>query len=354
MNRNEISETLSAASATFDLLRLDESEILILPFGGRVLGLFASGAGNNFFWVNSSFGSPDSARVLLADPEWCNSGGDRTWLAPEIDVFFPQFPDLSVYRVPFELDPGHYEIIHENSKYTLRNEFQIRLSRSGRTGSGRIIKTWAAAPNPLRYESLDLEVEFAGYTQRTDLTVDEGVKSAGIWNLLQLPPGGTALVPVYSHIQPHIYVGTVESGELHTSGSLIRYSSNRIGIKKLGIPSAFSTGRLGYIHKTDKAFELIIRNFFSVPSGEYIDVPWTDSGETGLPKYGTQICFVKSRLGDYVELEYHTPRFMDMPLSCEDVSQVWAYRGSAEAIRKVASQLLANDFESEELAHIFV
>ena len=46
------------------------------------------------------------AAAFFAGDQWHNSGGDRTWLAPEVDFFFPNFPRTDVYWQPRQLDPG--------------------------------------------------------------------------------------------------------------------------------------------------------------------------------------------------------------------------------------------------------
>src|SRR5256885_8036826 len=70
----------------------DGSRLLVLPHGARVLGLFARASEENFFWTNPVLSSIGSARSFFRSQEWYNPGGDRTWLAPEIDIFFPKFP----------------------------------------------------------------------------------------------------------------------------------------------------------------------------------------------------------------------------------------------------------------------
>jgi hypothetical protein len=39
----------------------DGSHVLILPYGGRVLGLFAPGSSENFYWTHPALGSFESA-----------------------------------------------------------------------------------------------------------------------------------------------------------------------------------------------------------------------------------------------------------------------------------------------------
>src|SRR5271170_2129040 len=65
----------------------DGTRILVLPHGGRVLGLFAPRNDKNFLWTHSALGSVATARGLFAEMGWPNPGGDRTWLAPVPELF---------------------------------------------------------------------------------------------------------------------------------------------------------------------------------------------------------------------------------------------------------------------------
>src|SRR5260370_34899165 len=76
----------------------DGTRLLILPCGGRILGVFAPGSEENFLWTNSVLNSAETARAYYASDDWQNSGGDRTWLAPEVDFFFPKYPKMKTPR----------------------------------------------------------------------------------------------------------------------------------------------------------------------------------------------------------------------------------------------------------------
>jgi len=70
----------------------DGSAALVFPYGGRILGLFAPESEQNFFWTHPALDAEETARDFYKSAQWHNSGGDRTWLAPEVDFFFPNFP----------------------------------------------------------------------------------------------------------------------------------------------------------------------------------------------------------------------------------------------------------------------
>jgi len=67
----------------------DGTHVLVLPYGGRVLGLYSPGNEENFYWTHTALEAADSARAFYASDQWHNSGGDRTWLAPEADLLIP-------------------------------------------------------------------------------------------------------------------------------------------------------------------------------------------------------------------------------------------------------------------------
>jgi hypothetical protein len=328
----------------------DGSRVLLLPHGGRVLGLFAPSNETNFYWTHPALESVETARAFYASDAWQNSGGDRTWLAPEVDLFFPNFPDMNTYWQPRELDPGHYHVVEGGSGIELVNRLHVILSRTKQRVELEIVKSVAPAPNPLRYErGLDLRgLEYAGYSQFTSLAlVGDSVDTdprVGLWNLVQMPHGGDLLVPTYVRAVPKICFGTIPPEDLIAGDHLVRYKMRQTGEHKLEIRATATCGRVGYLYRTAEQWTAIIRNFAVNPSGEYIDVPWNDTEDLG---YSTQACNVNSALGTFSELEYHIPAIGKGTgrVRCDDAAQVWAFRGPESAIRTVAGHLLTSQWE---------
>jgi hypothetical protein len=342
-------EVLKAVGKTPELVtNPDGTTVLLLPYGGRVLGLFAPGSEENFYWTHSALASVESARAFYESKEWHNSGGDRTWLAPEVDIFLPNFPSTDGYFQPRELDPGNYEAVRGDGGLQLVNRLKLRLGRTGREVALRMSKSVAPAANPLRYEKdLDLhEVKYAGYTQFTSLemseTHDPEEASVGLWNLVQMPHRGELLIPTYSRTAPKTWFGNIGSDDLSVGERLVRYKMRATGEHKLGIRAVATTGRVGYVYGSDDACTLIVRNFVVNPSGEYVDAPWKDPDDVG---YSTQACNVNSKLGSFSELEYHIPAIGGKTgrIRCDDAAQVWAFRGPREAVQRVARCLLSPD-----------
>lgn len=323
----------------------DGSEVLVLPYGGRILGLFTPGGDENLYWTHPALESATSATEFYASKHWHNSGGDRTWLAPEVDFFFPNFPQTDVYFQPRQLDPGDWRITVEADAVRLVNRLTHRLSRSGESIDLEITKSISSAPNPLRHEPAwaDLSaVEYAGYTLRSSLALmgEQSVGPVGLWNLIQMPHGGDLLVATYFASLPRIYFGDVSAQDLAVDSHLIRYTMRAVGEHKIGIRALATTGRIGYRYPVgDGRWVLIVRNVFVNPSGEYVDVPWGDTQDFG---YVVQACNVNSALGSFSELEYHVPAIGSGTgrTRCEDFSQTWAFRGPRAAIDQIAGQLL--------------
>jgi hypothetical protein len=326
----------------------DGTRLLILPYGGRVLGLFAPGNENNFYWTHPALNAVETAREFYRGDGWHNSGGDRTWLAPEVDLFFPGFPKLDAYFQQRSLDPGNYQVKHAKGDFQLVNRLTVKFSRSQKNVALKIVKRFGPAKNPLRHErGLKLQgVEYAGYTQCTalELTGDRRRTSdhVGLWNLIQMPHGGDLLIPTFGRTQPrHIFstVDTIPSQDLITTDRLIRYRMRQKGEHKISIRAVSVSNRIGYLHRSRGQWALIIRNFVVNPSGEYVDVPWSETGYLG---FGVQACNVNSRLGKFSELEYHTPAIGRGTgvARCTDIAQVWAFRGRRPDIGLIARTLL--------------
>ena len=320
----------------------DGTTVLILPHGGRVLGLFAPHSEENFYWTHPALASAESAAKFYQSSEWHNSGGDRTWLAPEVDFFFPNYPKTDVYWQPREFDPGNYRVIEDGDGERLVNRAKCLLSRSKTQVEVEIAKSIAPAPNPLRFERnlIDLPVEYAGYTQCTSLAFLSGSDPVGLWNLIQMPHGGELLVPTYVKSEPKLVFGKMGPDDLQVSDRLIRYRMRADGEQKIAVRALAVTGRIGYLYPTaDDRWALIVRNVCLNPSGLYVDVPWDDPDDFG---YAIQACHVNSALGCFSELEYHVPAVGPGTdrTRCEDVAQVWAFRGRREAIQSVAQGLL--------------
>jgi hypothetical protein len=328
----------------------DGSRLLILPRGGRVLGLFVSNEPENFFWTHPALGTAPAARQLLSDPRWPNPGGDRTWLAPTTELFIGDMKRIwATYREPATVDPGRYRCISRNGVLELVNRGRVRLFRSGGAALVEIRKSFGPAPDPLRREAArPAGIRYAGYSTRLSLRVLTNPRQVriGLWPLLQLPPGGEMILPTFHRTQPRTIFGDVPRADLVVDDHLVRYRMHSPTTAKIAVRAVATTGRMGYLRQTARGqAELVVRNFSVNPSGDYLDTPFDDLADRA---YAVQACNVaEPTLGHFSEIEHHVPvapRDSDATVSAEE-SQVWAYRGSLSAVRRVIRQLLTgSDF----------
>jgi len=317
----------------------DGTRLLVLPFGGRLLGLFPPGPAENFLWTNPALATRESTAAWSSRVGWPNSGGDRTWLAPEIDLFFGDLNrSWETYAVPPALDPGYWTLSSATAtELCLTNSTRLWLHRSGCAINVRLCKSYRAAVNPLARSGL----QYAGYTQVTTLELESGTNvPLGIWNLLQLPQGGTLLIPTRTATRPQLVFGKSAADELTVATGLVRWNMAVTGQDtKIAIKAQSLTGRAGYLHETATLgiWDLVVREFAVDPGGHYVDALWEPPHENG---WCFQACCVRNGPAKFNELEYHAP------VGCrQDESHVWAFRGPANLIAEAAVKLLGAEVD---------
>jgi hypothetical protein len=343
-----MTQTLAAAGKSLDIfVTPDGTRLVLLPYGARVLGLLTGGDEENFFWTNPTLDSVETARNMFAGGGWHNTGGDRTWIAPELDTFFTD-ATFAQYWQPRPLDMSDYVVERIGGGCRLSRQMSLHLARQNRDVSLRLAKWFGPAANPLRYErdmaALVGSVQYAGYSQRVTLSaLDESANpfpALGIWNLVQLPPGGEMLVPLYSRAVPQKCFGDMPADRVVIEDHVLRVRADFGGSHKIAVKAASLCGRTGYVYTQNDRWSLIVRNFAVNPSGQYVDVQRHDLDDYG---YAFQMCRVdEPDFGSFCEMEYHAPALGELPdpARSEDLSQLWAFRGTRSAIDAVTRKLL--------------
>lgn len=343
-----LTQTIHEAGKKLELFETpDGTRMLMFPYGARVLGLFSSKTQESFFWNNPHLEEKVTAKSLLTSDGWHNTGGDRTWIAPEWDTFFPD-ANSNAYLQPRQLDMSDYRLDDVNGGTQFSREMTLHLARPNRNVRIELTKWFGPAHNPLRYErdmaAVNAAVEYAGYTQRVTIQcLDKDADAqggVGTWNLVQLPPGGEMLVPIYSRNTPQKCFGNIPADRIHMENHVLRIKVDFPGSHKIALKAASICGRAGYVYNRGDRYSLVIRNFAVNPSGQYIDVQRHDPDDYG---YAFQMCRVdEPEYGSFCELEYHAPAlgaFPD-PSRSEDNSQLWAFRGDRDSIDAIAHKLL--------------
>lgn len=350
---NTLSQTLENAGKTAETLTLaDGAALVLLPYGARGLGLFAAGSNENFFWTNPALRTGCTAEAMFRNSGWHNTGGDRTWIAPELDVFFTDAA-ATQYVQPRALDMSDYLVERVGGGRRLSREMTLHLVRPDRAVRLRLDKWFAPAANPLRYEKelADVvgSVEYAGYVQRITLeAIDQSATNPpalGIWNLLQLPPGGEMIVPWYAASVPQKCFGDLPAACVTFEDRAMRIRVDFPGSHKIALQAASLCGRAGYVYGGEERCSLVVRNFAVNPSGRYVDVAKHAPDDEG---YAFQMCRVdEAEMGSFCELEYHVPALGSgpEPARSDDVSQTWAFRGPRPAIARIARRLLGTEVE---------
>jgi hypothetical protein len=342
-DRRRLGETAAAAGlGPGSLVAADGGEVVVLRDGGRVIGLFPGRSGPNLLWTNPALESAASARRLYAQDSWANVGGDRTWLAPEIEFFFPRYPDTSAYVQPRAFDPGAYrEEASEPGCLRLVNEASVTAHRAGVEIPLRMTKTVRAAANPLRDAGIP-DVAYAGYALHVAVEIVAAAclpPHVGIWNLLQLPAGGELFIPTYERCVPTLFFGDIPAGHLRVRERSIAYRMAAVGEQKISVPAVATTGRMAYLWHEGRTSMLVVRSFHPDPSGAYVDAWHERPDETG---FAVQACAINSGWGSFSEVEYHAPA-IGGPTGlrrCNDVSQVWGFSGPRDAIARVLRALV--------------
>ena len=325
----------------------DGTRLLLLPYGARILGLYAPGSQRNFLWTNPDLKDAGTAKALFESDGWRNTGGDRTWLTPELDIFFPNYPNTDTHWAPRQLDADDYEVLKTVNGIGMSKRMTIDLARPKQSIELQLTKFVSPAPNPLRHErdaGQLMAIPYAGYTLKTSIELQDlralELGQVGIWNLLQMPHGGDILVPTYAKTNPTVLFGNIPAEDLIAKDHLLTFRIRAAGEHKIAVRAVATTGRAGYLYQTGDEWAIVIRNSFVNPSGEYVDCPKSDPDDLG---YSFHAVNVDSALGKFCEMEYHVPAigkelFFHRSV---DVSQVWAYRGAKEQIKAIARRLLS-------------
>jgi len=315
MKSNLIS-ALAAAEHPLIELETQDGSLLILPHGARVLGLFSS-SDENFFWVNPALADVANAKAFFSSKDWKNSGGDRTWVAPETDLFIKNIDDpWNTYEVPSAIDPGNYTVRKDDGQVKMINQASIVLHSLRQECEIELEKTIRTVVNPLHCEKEANEflcqLEYIGYEQVTTLRLispplptpprkpkasvgsctpnpsqeensqeERGVR-LGLWNLIQLPAGGHIIIPTVKKSSPHDYFEKTGPKHLRVTPRFIHFLLDANERHKIGVKAISTIGRMGYLRPIEAGIRtLVVRNFLVNPSGEYVDTPWDNRNDSG-------------------------------------------------------------------------
>ncbi|MHA6482783.1 DUF6786 family protein [Paenibacillus sp. strain BS8-2] len=323
---------------------MDGSSLLVLPRGGRLLGLVPGKTDAPLpFWTPATAASRD---------HW-NVGGDRTWISPELEYFVDS---EGQYSVPGSLDPGNWTLeSHSTEEIRLGMDGVLRHRTSAIPIKFQIKKRFTYAPNPLLQNGstvslADPAVSYAGCETTTELSLEplgnadhrteaEGNGYCNLWSILQLPSDGEALIPTFGGAQPLIMFADSPPETLGISPYGMRIPCGGSSKFKLSFDAIASTGRLGYIRRlSEDVSTLIIRQFAVQSAGIYPDYPPDQPSYRGSC---VQVFNDGGQFGNFAELEYHAPALpIWKPGQTSDHSTLFYFSGPPSSIKRIAEHML--------------
>ncbi|MFD2330569.1 DUF6786 family protein [Cohnella sp. GCM10020058] len=311
--------------------------IVLLARGARVIGIFPGKDDRNLLWVH-----PDAANAA----DW-NTGGDRTWISPELEYFVKSADSFEEsYSVPGELDPGRYamEMQDEDRRADFSQSVSLRAYRSETDSRLTIGKTIALEPDPVRLLSASLgHYRYIGYDTTVRICDNDPERSApaASWSIMQVPAGGAVWIPTYGQAEIFGMFGPIDASDAVANPGLVQFRIDASRRFKGSIKAHDVTGRIAYYREEGESAHLLVRSFYPVPSRDYRDAPRHSPDDRG---HCVQVYSDDGTLGSFGELEYHTP-VIDKERgerSLTDRSQVWAYSGRADTIAAIRRLLIGH------------
>ncbi len=321
-------------------------------YWGRIFGPYGDDKGSGSLWTSGTIYDESLFSEMVKQKDWC-IGGDRIWLAPEVQYNIPdRFSDITKngYSLQTQIDPGHYTLhITAIGDVLLYQDMKLKLYNTAAGIKHLSLKRLISpAMDPIRcvrgYENISKKVKYTGYTQMIQLkdrTPDSAMTE--IWNLIQVNPGGFAIIPVAGEVEYQDYYAPIDPSYMKVTEKAIFLKLTGGRKYKVGVKSACVFGRVGYIEDIEgEDVRLIVRNFFNNPSFPYIDEPIKKPGSSGD---SLQIYNDDGNLGGFGEIEVHgcavggnTGR-----KESRDIIDFWQYVGKKEEIWLVAKLLLGID-----------
>jgi len=343
----QIIDRLNENNFQYAVLKLaGDAAIIISQRGGRIFGPFLSQNAESMLWMNSSFADADVFKTFLESGDW-NLGGDRFWIAPEIQYNVKDRTDfVGTYQLPSQVDPGRYVLDQTAAnEYSLSQDMTLKAHN---LASGekqlRLERLIRRAEDPLRnlsnYKDLITEVVFAGYEQVVTLSESKlDDKMSEVWNLAQIKTGGLLCLCCTPCIEyTDYYEPVADLQTLHSNHVRLKITGEQM--YKVGYKAAHLFGRYGYYNNLDDGqASLIVRNLFNNPSAPYAEEP---AHTTGCSGHSVHVFNDDGQYGGFGELECNgqTIGGPTGKSSITDQMILWVYQGPDDKIKSIALNLL--------------
>lgn len=324
---------------------------IVSQHGGRVFGPFLTEDSESVFWTNDAFASPEAFGEFLRSGNW-NIGGDRMWIAPEIQYHVPDRDDFwgSVFW-PEQVDPGTYTLQQPAPGQWLLSQDMTLQAYNLASGQKELHLERLIRPveDPLRnvraYAELLDGVQYSGYEQV--VTLSEGKRDdivSEAWSLTQLNPGGVLVIPASPRVEYTDYYEPVDDRlqTFHPGHVRLQITGDRQ--YKVGYKAAHVLGRLAYFNHIDDGPDdrhayLIVRNFFNNPSAAYAEEP---DQKIGCRGHSIHVYNDDGNAGGFGELECNAQTIGGETgrSSSTDQLVLWLYVGAPDKVKEIGLHLL--------------
>ncbi len=329
------------ASATLELG--GGGSLLVSERGGRLMPFTAQG--ESVLWLSPALAERGSFETFLDRNDW-NLGGERIWIAPEIQFTIRDRRDFwGSYSLASAMDPGTWRLESTGDGVcVLRQEAELSAHNLA-TGVKHleVERLVRSAADPLRSLSAEAraEVTYMGYEQDTvvrDLEPNDiGAQS---WSLVQLVPGGSVLLPLLSAVTQRDYFEPVPEERQRLTDDLVELSITGAHRYKVGYGSVHHLGRVGYVRALDASrARLLVRSFFNDPSTRYLEEPAARPGANGD---SVHVYNDDGNAGGFGEIECYGRALGGGGgrVASSDTTVLWIYTGPHSQIAEVAGRLL--------------
>jgi hypothetical protein len=166
----------------------------------------------------------------------------------------------------------------------------------------------------------------AGYEETATLELAEDCPvGVGLWNLVQVPLGGTVYIPAEKTDHCTAFFGqsgdavSFERGRMATE-----FTADREDFFKVGLKASWIRPVIAYVRQeVNGSMRVVVRTFEIGEDSEHVDTPWQDPADPG---YAAQLFYGGKEHG-FGELEYHAPAASPRAVRA---SRLFALTGSRE------------------------
>jgi len=345
-NLEHLRTILAAAGTHPHVLAAPGGSLLITLRGSRILGVFPADCPANLLWTNRALNDQRQAKSLVRSGQW-NLGGDRCWLAPEVELHFksPDHPSHTDYTVPAAIDPGDYRLEAVGpAAISMITRGQIHNLVSGRSFGFEIWRQISLCDAPCTCNGSS----YVGYTTRTALSIrppDRQQACYGLWQLLQVPPGGQVLIPTRGLTELVDYFQTGVADHCRTAANHLIFPVTGQTKHKLGLSAAGVCGRMAYLRQhTQHVATLIVRDIPALSAGGgptrvcFADYPFWDRCRRNV---ALQFYNDDGQAGGFGEMEHHSvAASADNLFQTLDLCHTWCFAGPSDKIRALCAELL--------------